>query len=616
LIQLLLVANWPDCSVTTVKTGPAFEAAVQRGDFDLILCDYTLPGYDGLTALAYARAHCPEKPFIYLSGTIGEERAIQAMKAGATDYVIKDRPARLIPAIEAAFEQLEQEAASQRAAEKIREQASLLDKSSEAICVTDAEGRVTYWNASAGRLYGWGADEVFGKELRQLLYAGDRERFEVAYALVLANGEWRGELRPTRRHGESVLIESSWSLVISDSGLARSILISDADITEKKNLETRLRQAQRLETLGMLAGGIAHDLNNVLAPILTSVEHLSEAAIDTKDREVLETVRTSARHGADLVRQLLAFAQGRSEQRDEVAVDALIGSVRRLLHSVMPPTIDVRVSLAGELWPVRADATQLRQVLLNLCLNARDAMPEGGLIEISAKVVQVESTTKSLQGEVKAGPHVRLSVADTGTGISPEVAEKIFTPFFTTKSAGKGTGLGLVNVAEIIKSHGGFLTLESQLGAGTTFHVHLPALLRATGGQTEAAEPRLPIHGRGEQILVIEDDERIRTVLEIMLSTRGYRVTLAADGFAGVAQLHEHPEDFALVLTDMNMPGLTGADVVRAVKAMRSAPKVIVLSGLARENYADCPELESVEFLTKPFTTQTLLGTVRHLLAG
>ncbi len=306
-----LRAEWPACQTRIVNTREAFEAAVQLGHFDLILSDFSLPGYNGLTALSYARAHSPRKPFIYLSGTIGEERAVAALKAGATDYVLKDQSARLIPAISAALAQAQLEEAQSRAEEKIREQASLLDKSREAICVLDAGGCVTYWNASAELLYGWTAAEAVGGNLREMLYAGDAVRFDIAYARVIASGEWRGELCPQPRRGESVLIESSWSLVTDDCGLAKSLLIVDADITEKRKIENQLQQSQRLETLGLLVGGIAHDLNNMLAPIITSVSLLRDRAADAEDGELLDILHISAHDGADLVRQLLAFARGR-----------------------------------------------------------------------------------------------------------------------------------------------------------------------------------------------------------------------------------------------------------------------------------------------------------------
>jgi two-component system cell cycle sensor histidine kinase/response regulator CckA len=476
LAKALLRSRWPDCTITALATREDYEAAVHGGDFDLILSDYSLPQYSGLEALAYARIHRPEKPFLYLSGTIGDERAIEALKRGATDYVLKEHPARLVSAISAALAQIEQIEARRRGEERIREQASLLDKAREPIYVADAEGRLTYWNASAERLYGWSSREAVGCKLREMLYSDAPASFDTAYALVLASGEWRGELTPKPRHGASALVESYWSLVMDGSGRAKTILIIDAEITEKRRMENQLLQSRRLETLGLLVGGIAHDLNNVLSPIQTVAELLQLRLTCAEDRELLDILDAGARHGVELVSQLVAFASGKGEKRSQLAIDSLICSVRKLMGSIMPSNIETRVSLECELWPVSADATQLRQVLVNLCLNARDAMPNGGVIEIRARNVLVDPAARSVQGEVRPGPHVCITVADTGVGIPPEMISKIFDPFFTTKQAGKGTGLGLANVAVIITSHEGFLGVESTPDVGTAFHVHIPAL--------------------------------------------------------------------------------------------------------------------------------------------
>jgi len=612
LVHEVLHFHWPDCAITTLSSCEAFEAAALRRDFSFILSDYTLPGYCGLDALAFARAHCPEKPFIFFSGTIGEERAIQALTLGATDYILKDRAGRLVPAITAALAQAEQAEAVRRGQEKIREQASLLDKSREAICVVDARGTLTYWNASAERLYGWAASEAMGRNLCELLYANDQTHFGAAYGEVLRLGEWRGELRPQPRLGECVLVESFWSLVTDDSGHARSILITDADITGKRKLENQILRSRRLETLGLLVGGIAHDLNNMVAPILTSVELLQQTITLPDDRDLLEILDTSARHGAELIRQLFAFAKGEGHQRAEIAVDKLVASVRRLLQNVLPASIELRALPNYEPLLVNVDATQFRQVLLNLCINARDAMAAGGTIEISAKDVCVDSSMISAQGEVKPGNYVQISVSDTGTGIPPEIIERIFDPYFTTKQVGKGTGLGLVNIAEIVKSHDGFLRVESKWGAGTVFHLYLPAL--ASEAPAAHAAPRSALGGRGESILLIEDDEGIRTVLSLILNTQGYRVTVASDGEEGLALFRMHAGGFSIAMTDLSLPGTSGVDVIRSIHAMKTRAKLIAFSGSPLEEHAELLAFPGIEFLNKPISVENLLGALRRVL--
>lgn len=614
LIRDLLEEQWPGCQVTTITSGAAFEAAVTRGGFDLILSDYTLPGYDGLAALAFARANAPDLPFIYISGTIGEERAIEALKAGATDYVIKDRPARLIPAIRGAILQVQQEQERRRAEQKIREQASLLEKANQAICVITKGGEITFWNACAERLYGWSAAEATGQSLRSLIYPNDTVRFDAAQALLMEKGEWRGQLGAVSRTGDALAVESSWSLVDDVEGEAK-VLCIDSDITAKQRFEAQIMTAQRLETIGLLTGGIAHDLNNVLAPILTSVDLLRQRATHAEDRETLEALEKSAEHGAELVRQLLSFARGTSGKRSEVAVDVLIDSVRRLLQRAMPAMITIRAALDRGLWRLNADVTQLRQVLLNLCLNARDAMARGGVIEVRAENVLIEpGNVRAAQGDVRSGPHVKLSVADCGIGIPAEIVSKIFDPFFTTKQAGKGTGLGLANVASIVKAHDGFVTVESTLGVGTTFHLHFPALV----GPVSGAQPEIPVpqpvgQGRGERILIVEDDEAIRTVLEVILHTRGYEVTIVSDGGPAIDLLERRAIPIDLVMTDLNMPEVTGFDVIRQVRSMENPPQILAMSGLPPEQQDD-PSLEGVELMRKPLTAEALLRTVRRVL--
>jgi two-component system, cell cycle sensor histidine kinase and response regulator CckA len=471
----------PGCTLTRVSSRETFEESVRQGDFDIILSDYTIPGYCGLQALSYAREQCPAKPFIYFSGTINEEWAIEALKCGASDYIIKDRAGRLIPAIKAALSKAEEERARQQAEREIRQQASLLDKAREAISAVDSRGCVTYWNASAESLYGWKASEAVGRELRRLLYPHDSDLFDSTFRIVAQQGEWRGELPLALRNGGRVLVESFWSRVNDEHGRMESVLIVEADVTEARRLDRQLRHSQRIETLGLHMGGIAHDLKNVLAPILTSVEILRNSNLSQSDGELLASMEMSARHGIDLVQQLLAFSQGGKGIRTDVNIPAFIENVQSLLRTMMPPNIEIRSAPITGSVVACADATQLRQVLLNLCINARDAMPAGGIIRITAEKVQMGAAIKSSHGDARHGAYVRITVADSGTGIPQGILEKIFDPFFTTKRAGKGTGLGLVTVAEIVESHGGFLRVESELGAGTTFQVHLPAVTNEKG---------------------------------------------------------------------------------------------------------------------------------------
>jgi PAS domain S-box-containing protein len=476
LVGALLAEKWPACRISRVQTRADFTAAVQGGRFDVILSDFSLPQFDGLAALALAREHAAATPFIFLSGAIGEDRAIEALKRGASDYVIKDRPGRLVPAIRQVLERVEESEARRRAEAELRHQASLLDKARDAIISTDPKHRIAYWNASAERLYGWTAAEVFGRTLLELELGYGLAQFLAARSRLLATGEWRGGFRLRTKTGEEVHVESTWSLVPGDDGQPRSILIIDTDVTETRKLESQLLRADRLESIGMLAGGVAHDLNNVLAPILMGSEVLRLSLTDQAQLAILDNIESSAHHGTALVRQLMTFARGGEGEHSAVNVEPIVEDVRRLLHQSLPPAIKISAAVAAPLWPIRSDPTQIKQLLLNLCFNARDAMPDGGRLGIRAETTSIDERVVRTHPEARPGPYLLIAVSDTGTGIPPEILDRIFDPFFTTKEVGKGTGLGLSTVAGIVKSHGGFLKVESEVGRGTEFQLYLPAM--------------------------------------------------------------------------------------------------------------------------------------------
>jgi len=479
LIEDVLRREWPLCTIERVSTRAAYEEALQRAEFDLVLSDYSLPDFDGLTALELARTRCPGRPFIFLSGTIGEERAVDALKRGATDYVMKNRPSRLLASVLQAFARADDRERQRVAEARIREQASLLDKARDAICVTGLDLRVTYWNARAAELYGWTTVEALGQDLRALVFAPDDDRFTEARDRLLATGEWSGELRTRHRQGGTILVESRWTRVDDPGGGPDSILFLNTDVTERRRLETQLLRSQRLESIGNLAGGIAHDLNNMLAPIVMACNLLQIQLTKPEELSLVGTIENSAQHGAALIRQLLAFARGAEGSRAELSVAAAMTDLEMLLHSTLGRRIELKIRSAPGLPPILADVTQFNQVMINLCVNARDAMPGGGCIEIATTQIDLDETATRAHPGVAPGPYVQIAVADTGVGIPPEIIDHIFDPFFTTKANDKGTGLGLSTVRGIMKGHQGFIVAESTVGTGTTFFLYFPALVRA-----------------------------------------------------------------------------------------------------------------------------------------
>ena len=499
-----------------------------------------------------------------------------------------------------------------RSEEQIREQAALLDKAQDAILVRDLEHRIIYWNKSAERMFGWSAAEAVGRNSLELISKHDGPKFLEALQATLAKGEWKGELCQTTKSGGVVTVEGRWTLVRDAQGSAKSILVLATDITERKRLDAQFLRAQRLESIGALASGIAHDLNNILAPIMMSVHLLQESVTNERDARLIETLRTGVQRGADMVKQILSFTRGEQGARCAIHLKHVIYEVSKITRETFPRKIQIKTSVANDLWPVLADTTQLHQVLMNLCLNARDAMPEGGTLTIQAENLLLDPQSAERPPEARAGSYLVVTVEDTGDGIPPEIVANIWEPFFTTKAPGQGTGLGLSTVANIIKGHGGFIRLESQPGQGSRFRIFLPAA--ESNAPDAVPEPSDHVKGgHGENILVIDDEHAIQEITKAIFNKYGYRVLTASDGTEAVALFAQHKDDIDLVLTDMVMPFLDGPATISALRRLDPDVRIIAASGLS-ENEEMVGGLANTTFLLKPFTTEKLLTTVSQAL--
>ncbi|PYK62817.1 MAG: hybrid sensor histidine kinase/response regulator, partial [Verrucomicrobia bacterium] len=457
LVRGMLEAAGVDCAIRRVETREAFQSALEREQFDLVISDFTLPSFDGLSALTICRHKKPELPFIFVSGTIGEDAAVESLKRGATDYVIKDRLSRLATSVERAVQEAQSQAERLQADEKIREQAALLDKARDAICVMDMEFTILYWNRGAERLYGWSVEEAVGQSAHDLLFRGNVSLLLETVKQLIRQNEWQGELHKNSKDGRENVVESRWTLLRDALGRPKSILLIDSDITEKKQIEAQLFRTQRVQSIGAVAGGIAHDLNNMLAPILMVTELLRDELASEQSRKMLDTAKASAQRGAEMVKQILAFARGAGGEPKTIQLKHLVNEMVRLIGDTFPRSIQVESRVDKELYPILGDAAQFNQVLLNLCVNARDAMPGGGRLQVGADNAVLEGKRTPMFPEPVSGKFVVLSVVDTGCGIPPELAGRIFEPFFTTKEPGKGTGLGLSTVLTIVKAHHGFV---------------------------------------------------------------------------------------------------------------------------------------------------------------
>ena len=498
----------------------------------------------------------------------------------------------------------------------LEEQAELINIATDAFLVRDLNNRLLFWSQGAEHTYGWRAEEVLGQNVTGLLNPKPSLQVQAAWQTVLSDGKWQGEFLKQTKAKDIRTIESRWTLVRDSAGYPKAVLSVDTDITERKQLESQLLRTQRLESLGTLASGIAHDLNNILTPILGIAQILSHQLQDAEPStlDLIDILRTSAKRGAALSKQILAFAQGTESDCTVLNVRYLLSEVKRFVQKTFPKSISIRLSVPKDLWMLMGDATHLYQVFMNLCVNARDAMPDGGILSLSAQNVYWDETSFRPHPDLSNSPYVVIEVTDTGTGIAPECVDKIFDPFFTTKEPDKGTGLGLSTVANIIKRHHGQIQVASQLNQGTCFTVYLPA------AQVEAPSPAaakdLPL-GSGELILVADDELQIRQVTKVLLENHNYRVLTARDGAEAIALYEAHAPEIDAVLMDMRMPKMSGTTALETLQHINPQLKVVFTSGvMSTDEFISRDDLRGHTLLSKPYSVEDLLQAIYFALNG
>lgn len=621
LIEHKLKAAGFRCDTVRVSGRHEFEAALQQGAFDLILCDYNLPGYDGLAALAFAREKLPDVPVILVTGSLGEDEAVESLKRGAADYLLKQRLERLGPAVQRALQEAEERRQRIRGEVALRESEELFRTLAAhapvGILRTGANGDCVYCNETWCRMSGMTQEETLGRGWLHAIHPDDVERIlREGKEAARSQTNFVSELRLRSPAGQI-----SWALATavplwSPTGGIVGYVGTVLDMTERKQLEAQLLQAQKMEAIGRLTGGIAHDFNNQLFVIMGYTEMLLRAvAHDPTLRRPVEEIRSAAERAAQLTRQLLAFGRRQVLQPRLLDLNSELIRMQSMLGRLIGENCMITVKAEADPAIVRVDPVEFERVIMNLAANARDAMPHGGWITIATDNVDIDTVPPLGLRTFKPGPYVRVSVADSGVGMDEETARRIFEPFFTTKEAGKGTGLGLASVYGIVTQSGGHIDVSSRPGEGTTFHIYLPRV----EGEPEVAcvpvtETALP---RGsETILVVDDQETVRTLLREVLEQHGYTV-VSAPGGAEAIELAARPElAIDLLLTDIVMPGMSGRELCERLRALRPGLKFLCMTGELSREAGDREHLwmGGGVLLHKPITTSELLHKVRQTL--
>ncbi len=621
LVGLALREAGLSWDIVRVETRESFVAALEKGGFDLIVSDYRLPTFDGLEALRETRTRRPELAFVFFTATLGEERAVEALKAGATDFVAKGNRDRLAPALQRAVAEAAERTARRRVEEALRQKEAsfrlLFDSNPLPMWVFDRETlRFLEVNGAAVAHYGYARDEFLAMRITDIRPPEDvplvesSVRSEGAVPIVRRSGTWRHRLKDGRVIDVEIVAHDL------EFGGRQGRLVVAHDVTERKRLEGQLLQSQKLEAIGQLAGGVAHDFNNLLNVILG----YSDLALRDLPREApqaarLQQIRRAAERGATLTRQLLAFSRKQVREPKVLDLNRALADVQGMLGRLIGENIEIVTSLEAGLGQVEADPGQMEQVLLNLAVNARDAMPQGGKLILETTNVDLDEAYARTHTGSRPGPHVRLAVSDTGHGMDAPTLARLFEPFFTTKPRGKGTGLGLATVYGIVKQSEGHIDVYSEPGRGSTFKIYLPRVDEKGAAPVETRPESGVSPGGTETILLVEDDEALRALIGEILGGYGYVVLQASGPEPGLRTAQSHPGAIHLLMTDVIMPQMNGRDLAARLHAVRPDTKVLYMSGYTDEAIGHHGVISpGTHFLQKPFAMKALLRKVRTVL--
>lgn len=616
-------------------------ACLQTHNFDIVLLDLTLPDSQGLNSLDRLLAQAANIPIVVLTNTRDDELAIEAVRRGAQDYLVKRYMHQdiLVRALKYAIERKQLAATLQHsneileirvqertaelktANELLRREVEQRQKIQERLELAQKAGKIgTFewniqsneitWTAELEALYNVEPGTFKGRYDTWLntLHPDDRSRTEQELLLAIQNAKGLDtEFRIICHHSETRWIAAKSSVFCDSTGKPLRMIGVHIDITDKKQLEAQFLRAQRLESLGTLASGIAHDLNNILTPILTVVQllPLKFPDLNEQNQKMLEVLEASTTRGADLVKQILSFARGVEGKKISIQINYLLLEIKNIIQQTLPKSINVCTDIPTDLWTISADVTQLHQVFMNLCVNARDAMPYGGTLQIKAENFQINEQYAQKHLDAHVGTYILVTVSDTGTGIAPDIIHRIFDPFFTTKEVGKGTGLGLSAVLGIVKSHGGFVDVHSEIGKGSEFKVFLPASKSSVSQMSRDLDL---LCGDEELILLIDDETAICQIAKTTLETYNYRVVTASNGMDAIALFAKYKEHIHAVLIDMMMPSMDGLTTIPVLRSFNPNLYIVAMSGITSpETVTQVKKLGVQSFLAKPFTTRELL---------
>ena len=612
LVEVELRRAELDFTARRVVTRPDFERALREFLPDIIVSDHQLPQFSGVAALELARARAPHAPFILLTGSLDEETAVEYMKAGAADYILKGRLTRLGPAVRGA---LERERMKRQLREREEYFRSLIEQAMDIIAVLDADGAVRYASPSVLPLLGYGAEELVGQHVFDLVHPDDVGPALRMFAEGVATGQGDRLLGLQVRHKDGTYrsLEAIGRYLLDDP-VVRGVVINARDVTERRSLERQLLQAQKMEAVGRLAGGIAHDFNNILTAIFGYADLLTEEfPAGSPARQDLEEIRKAATRASALTRQLLAFSRQQVLAPMVLSVNDLVDDVDKMLRRLVGEDVELRLNLARDAGNVRADSGQLQQVIMNLVVNARDAMPTGGKLVIETADAELTEQYAEMHQAVIPGRYVMLAVSDTGVGMDAQTKARIFEPFFTTKEKGKGTGLGLSTVYGIVKQSGGYVWVYSELGHGTTIKLYLP---RVDAPAEPQAPPRETATLTGtETILLAEDDDILRPLTKGLLAKLGYTVLDAESAEQALAVAGARQGPIHLLVADVVMPGASGRELARRLAQSRPETRVLYVSGYTDDAIVHHGMLDpGLKFLQKPFTPAALARKVREVL--